>query len=258
MSRPLILLNALLLGASALTAIYVVRTVIAPAPRPATVAARPSTPAANAAAPAPAEPAEPTTASYAVVASRNLFSPTRSEMSGPGMPAQPAMQLPKPSLFGVVVRESGSIAYLEDPNTKRIAAYRVGDAIAGGTVQAIQADQVVLARTDGQVAVKLHDPTRPRPAQPASGQPGAGQPGAPGTPGFAQPQLGMPAGGVPGMPQPMPGQPQPQVGFGAPNPMQVIPGRDLAEQPGIPQRRPVPPNLLRRLPPGATTNAPYQ
>lgn len=239
MSRPVILLNALLLGASALTAIYVVRTVIAPPPRAATAASRPAAPPSNSAPPSPAEPGSPPPASYAVVASRNLFSPTRSEVSGPGTLAQPALQLPKPSLFGVVLRENGSIAYLEDPSTTRVAAYRVGDAIAGGTVQAIQPDQVVLARADGQVAVRLHDPTRPRPAQgPQPGAPAAGQPGGAI---FGQPQPGMP----PSATLPMPGQPLPQP--------QV-----LSEQPGIPQRRQVPPNLLRRVPPGPTTNAPSE
>lgn len=250
MSKPLILLNALLLGASALAAIYVVRTVIARPPR-ATAAVAQTSPAANVASQKPAEPQGPATASYAVVAARNLFSPTRTEAPGPGTPAQQALQFPKPNLFGVVLKDGGAIAYLEDPSTKRVAAYRVGDAIAGGTVQAIQPDQVLLARADGQVAVKLHDPTRPRPTPVAT----PGQPGANPLVGQPQPFIGQTP---PQFPSLMPTQPAPQplVGLGAPGHMQAIQGRDPAEQPGIPSRRPLPPNLLRRVPPSPTADAP--
>jgi hypothetical protein len=86
---------------------------------------------------------------------------------------------PKPvvklNLFGVVLRDGEPRAYLEDPTTKRVAGYRVGDAVGGGSVQAIAADHVVIARSGGTVDVQLRDPSRPRPAPPvaASGQPGA-------------------------------------------------------------------------------------
>src|SRR2546425_1533713 len=43
---------------------------------------------------------------------------------------------------GVVLRDTNPIAYLEDPLTKRVAGYRIGDTIAGGRVEAITADHV--------------------------------------------------------------------------------------------------------------------
>src|SRR4029434_3035894 len=72
---------------------------------------------------------------YNVIATRNLFSPTRSETAGPGIAGVAQAPIVKPNLHGVVLREGSPIAYLEDPLTKRIAGYRIGDRIVGGTVQ---------------------------------------------------------------------------------------------------------------------------
>jgi hypothetical protein len=156
-----------------------------------------------------------------MIATRNLFSPMRSE--APPAPEKPAAALPKPNLFGVVVRDGGSIAYLEDPLTKRIAGYRQGDSIAGGTVQTISGDRIVLARPDGNVDVRLHDPSKPRPPAPAPAPPAGTTPRA--------------APGVPPGTTPVPGAPP------------------TAEAP-VPGRRPLPPSLLRRLPPSATGATP--
>jgi hypothetical protein len=132
----------------------------------------------------------------------------------------PIATLPKPNLFGVVVREGASIAYLEDPVTKRVAGYRQGDSIAGGTVQTISGDRVVLARPEGNVDVRLHDPSKPRPPAPAPTSP----------PGTTPPRT------MPGVP---PGATPP------------APGVPTTAEPPAPGRRPLPPNLLRRLPPSA-------
>jgi hypothetical protein len=212
MSRKLLAVDLVLLVACALFVALMIRTSRTPWPEPGPARQRPP-----AAAEAPVPPAaESAPGAYSTIAARNLFSPTRSE--APPTPVVAVATLPKPNLFGVVVREGASIAYLEDPVTKRVAGYRQGDAIAGGTVQTIASDRVVLARPEGNVDVRLHDPSKPRPpappATPAGGTPRAA-PGAPSaaTPGqpSAPPTVEAPAGG----------------------------------------RRPLPPNLLRRLPPGA-------
>ena len=118
-----------------------------------------------------------------MIALRNLFSPTRSETAGPGIAGVAQAPIVKPNLHGVVLREGSPIAYLEDPLTKRIAGYRIGDPIAGGTVQTISADAVVISRPDGMVDVRLRDPSKPRPAPPQPGQPTVpGQPPLPGQP----------------------------------------------------------------------------
>ena len=57
-----------------------------------------------------------------------------------------------------------SVAYLQDPATKRVGGYHVGEPIAGGIVRAIDADRVVLERHGSRVEVRLRDPLRPRQA----------------------------------------------------------------------------------------------
>jgi hypothetical protein len=215
MAKRLPLLTVLLVGVALAFAGLIVReltsTPRAPAPRPqpaASVAA--GAPAAASAASAPGAGAN-----YSVVASRNLFSPTRSEAPvAPPAPPPPAPVLPKPNLFGVVLIEGTPVAYLEDPVSKRVARYRVGDSVAGGTVKAIESDTVMLLRPEGQVTVRLHDPTRPRSAAPTA-------PGMPVTPGGPSP-----LGGIP------------------PQPGQVMPPSAV--------RRPPIPSVLGRFPPQPT------
>jgi len=237
MSRHLLTLNAVLIGVSIGLIVYIGWQLVAP--RRAESPTRRTTAAAT---PPPAVPAPPDSgAGSAVIATRNLFSPDRTEAPVAGTQSAALANIPKPSLFGVVLKDGAPIAYLEDPITKRVAGYRVGDAVAGGTLQAISSDRVVLVRPEGQVDVRLHDPSRPRPATP----PVAGQPeGAPGMPGTPRP----PFPPQPGQQAPFPGvtpppavvQPQPPVTGALPD-QQVVP----------PGRRPLPPNLLRRVPQGS-------
>jgi hypothetical protein len=235
MPKPLLALNAALVVVSLLLVGYIVRQITAPRPRP--LAAR----APAAAAAAAIQPGtRPPAAAYAAVASRNLFSPTRSEAAAPSPIANAPLNAPRPNLFGVILRDGAPVAYLEDPTTKRVAGYRVGDNVGGGTVQSIAADHVVLARPDGNVAVQLRDPTRPRPA-PVAQSPAAGgvvplqpPPAAGAMPG----QAAVPQPGAPFIPQPMPAPPA--VG-------------QLPDQ-GASTRRPLP-NLLRRTPQGMAPGA---
>src|SRR6266850_7826109 len=142
MSRRLLAINVLLGIVSLVSVGFIVKhlatnhTVSAPRGRP----------AAGASAPAPTseEPRLPAQA-YNVVAARNLFNPTRTESAVATTAGGPALNIVKPNLHGVVLRDGSPIAYLEDPLTKRIAGYRIGDPIVGGTVQTISADAVVIA-----------------------------------------------------------------------------------------------------------------
>jgi hypothetical protein len=242
MPRKLLIVNALLLAIAGASLTYIVRQLLTPMPLPTASRARPAPPA-----PAPAEaaPSMPPGA-YASVAARNLFSPTRTE-TPPVAATASASPAVKPSLFGVVLREGAPIAYLEDPTTKRVAGYRVGDAMAGGTVQTIGADNVVITRPDGNMDVRLRDPSRPRAAVAPAGAPGV-QPAAapPVLPGVIPPVSAPPVPGQivgPPIAQPVPGQP-----------VQPAP----ASPPIIPGRRPLPPNLLRRLPQGVPADAQAQ
>jgi hypothetical protein len=225
--RRLVSVSTVLLAVSGLFVILIIRTLTAPAPTaPATprrpvappVGTAPATGPASSDRPAKSEeataaPKRSDLAAYTAIATKNLFNPARTEGTAgtPGAPAGPTA--PRPWLHGVVVSEVASIAFLEDPVTKRITAHRVGDALAAGTVQSIAADHVVLAGPSGAIEVRLRDPSKPRPPQ------------APSTPGAAPPaRPDVPPVAVPAVP----------------------PG---AQAPVTP--RPLPPNLLRRSPPPA-------
>jgi hypothetical protein len=224
MPRRLPLLNVLLVGVSLVFALVIARELttsprpMAPRPQPATTAAAPAAPAAT-----PPSPA----GDYPIIATRNLFSPTRTETPPPPTPpVSAAVNLPKPNLYGVVLRDGAPIAYLEDPVTKRVAGYRVGDTIAGGTVTTIADDTVMLARPEGQVTVRLHDPARPRPPAPSAP---VRSPGAPVSPADVAPQA-----------SPLPS---------STSTVQPVPG-------SRPVRRPLPPSVFRRIPSPQGTDAP--
>ena len=242
MSRRLVLLNVLLVAVSLASIGYIAREL---APKATGSAARTrsgppvSTPAT---AVAPAEPLPP--GSYGTVASRNLFSPSRTDApTAPGAVAGGAAPAgPKPNLFGVVLRDGASIAYLEDPATKRVAGYRAGDLVAGGTVQLIAADHVVLDRPDGRVQVRLSDPAKPRPPAPVPAAPGQATP---------------PPTAVPPTTAPQPGTPRTPEGAAAQAPTVAPQDAPVGGPPvqQFPGRRPLPPNL-RRVAPGSTPDAP--
>jgi hypothetical protein len=88
-----------------------------------------------------------------------------------------------------------SRAYLEEPPAKSVFGYAVGDAVAGGRLDSIRSDRVVIARPEGPVEVLLQDPSKPKPVAPAAVNPaGQGvrtQPSRP--PGAVQPQTPRPA-----------------------------------------------------------------
>ena len=142
MPKKLLIVNALLIAIATGSAFFIARQMAVRMPMP-SIKGRP-TPAATTP-PGPTEEAAGSGA-YSTVAARNLFSPTRTEApptATAGASASPAV---KPNLFGIVLRDGAPIAYLEDPTTKRVAGYRVGDNVAGGTVQTISADSVSITR----------------------------------------------------------------------------------------------------------------
>src|SRR2546423_11531184 len=216
MPRRFVALNVVLAALSAVLIAYIVRQLISPTPLP--VGGRRA--AATTVVPAAVDTPRAPTGAYTVVAARNLFSPSRTD-SAAGTTTAAAGPVVRPNLFGIVVRDGGSIAYLEDPVTKRVVGYRVGDKVVGGTVQTIKADSVVIERPEGPVDVRLRDPGRPRAVAPP-GQTGVPQLGAmppttlqPGQPGQTAPLLPgvIPPAAAPQPLSPQTAQPQvPQMG----------------------------------------------
>jgi len=180
-SRRIRALNVLLGLLGALCAAGLIRELLTPLPLP-------PRPTPGAAAPAavsvPAATPAASAGGYGVVASRNLFSPSRSEA-----PASPVVASgPRPLLHGVVMDGLKSRAYLEDPTVKRTFGYAVGDAVNGGRVQSISEDRVVIARPDGLVEVLLQDPAKPKLAVPAVAAATPTPPTGPAPPGIPSPR----------------------------------------------------------------------
>jgi hypothetical protein len=128
--------------------------------------------------PAPEEAAESAVAaerlaSYNVIAAKHLFNPSRSENVAATTAAPAPPPPPKPLLLGVVVDGAESRAYLEDAITKRVFSYRIGDTVAGGRLETITDDQVVIVRPDGRMEVMLRDPAKPKPVPPTPTPPTA-------------------------------------------------------------------------------------
>ena len=226
MSKGFLALDGLLVIASIFFATQIWRSIVAPSPIAGARSRPPAASASLARGPAATSAgARAPLASYGVIGAKSLFSPARTEGEAAAGPAQSG---PRPFLYGVVVATDLSIAYLEDPGSKRVTGYRVGDAIAGGTLTVIAPDHVVLKRSDGMIDVPLRDPAKPRAAVPEPAPPAGAPPTAPPPTAFPQPQM-------PGMP------PQP--------PASALPG-------AFPQ----PPGLRRRLPvlpaPGAPQPGP--
>jgi hypothetical protein len=175
MTRRLLLLDGLIVLLGCLFAVALVRTLITPLPLPPPGEPRPVPPATVA---VPEPPTAPPVGSgvYLVIVNKNLFSPSRSEGQGPSITAGP-----KPLLHGVVMDGRRSRAYVEDPSVQRTYGYAVGDSVAGGRVQSINGDRVIITRPDGRMELLLQDPDKPKPEPeiPAAGAPGGPPPTLP-------------------------------------------------------------------------------
>src|SRR5260370_40244928 len=145
MSTCSLVLAGVLVIAATFFAPQLWRGVAAPPPIAGARARPPGASASLARGPAPTSAgARAPLASYAVIGTKSLFSPARTEGEAAAGPAQSG---PRPFLYGVVVATDLSIAYLEDPGSKRVTGDRVADAIAGGTLTVIAPAHVALQRS---------------------------------------------------------------------------------------------------------------
>jgi len=97
-----------------------------------------------------------------VVATKSPLSPTRSETES--LLGQQAAGRPKPVLPGVVIGGANRRAYLEDPVSKRVVSYVVGDVTPGGGLDRIEEDRVAIIGRGGALEVLPQDPNKPKPA----------------------------------------------------------------------------------------------
>jgi type II secretion system (T2SS) protein C len=189
-SKRFLIVNVILVGIAAFFAISLIRdlTHVRSLPSFSARARPPVSPPATEEAAESAVAAE-RLANYNVIAAKHLFNPSRSENVVAATAAPPPPPPPKPLLLGVVVDGAQSRAYLEDAITKRVFSYQIGDTVAGGRLETITDDHVVIVRPDGRMEVMLRDPAKPKPAPPANTATAAPPqvPGSPSAPAPAQP-----------------------------------------------------------------------
>jgi hypothetical protein len=129
----------------------------------------------------------PPIATFNVIATKNVFNPGRSEVSDSSAAAAVVSGV-KPILHGVLIDGKRSRAYLEEPSGRQVSGYSVGDQIAGGRLEAIEPDRVVIVRPQGRLEVLLKDPSKPQEVTPGvAGPPGQQPIRAPSTSGRAPP-----------------------------------------------------------------------
>jgi len=205
MSRRLVLLNIPVAALGLVFGVLLTRELLSSRPLPPPPAARASQhPPALGEAAAHDQGSGSDLGTYAVIATRNLFNPSRSEISG----VVAAAQAGKPILHGVVLDGQRSRAYIEDPLAKGVFGYTVGDTVGQGQIKTISADRIMIAGPEGTFELLLHDPTKPKPAPPAAvGAPQAPRaPGAPANPGAPSVRRSAPGGAPAQAPPAVPGQ----------------------------------------------------
>lgn len=172
MPKRLFLLNVVLVTAAAVFSVQIIRTLLTSPQLP----TAPPLAARQVERPPAEEPprAASPLATYDVVAARNLFSPNRSETVTAAVSS-----VGKPLLYGIVFKDGVPVAFLEDPVTRRVAEYKLGDQVAGGRLERIEADRIVIRRGQEQLEVFLRDPAKPKSATTAQ----------PGVPTFQPPML---------------------------------------------------------------------
>ncbi|HEX8947732.1 MAG TPA: hypothetical protein VF790_02150 [Dissulfurispiraceae bacterium] len=107
----------------------------------------------------------PSALDFVVIGEKNLFHPDRKI---PPEKAAEQKPLPKPEfvLYGTLMREHGSVAYLEDKKDpfstpgrgKRVTVLKQGESLSGFVLKSIEPDKVVMARGAEIITVPLDTP----------------------------------------------------------------------------------------------------
>jgi len=155
-SKPVLALHMLLMAISILACIRIGHALIGLDVQPGTRVAQPVVAQPLSDARIPRRPGS--TGGYDVIATRTLFDPNRAQPATSATVARSTLPAPTLVLVGVAISDDSRVAFVQDPSTNRIAGYKLGDTLAGGQVELIEADRVLIARTDGPIEVRLHQP----------------------------------------------------------------------------------------------------
>jgi type II secretory pathway component PulC len=154
-SRPLLALNVLMVGVSIFSCIHIGHALFAADVESRTGIVPPV--------PTPAVASESmlrnprSSAGYDVIATRTIFDPNRAEPTSSETAHNP-LPVPTLALAGVAISDDSQVAFILDLSTNHIAGYKPGDTLAGGRVERIESDRVVIVRADGPIEVRLHRP----------------------------------------------------------------------------------------------------
>jgi hypothetical protein len=152
----------------------------------------------------------PSPMDYVIIADQNLFHPERR------IPVQEMQQpLPKPEfiLYGTLITDEVSLAYLEDMKSpqsttgrgKRQTVLRKGETMSGFVLKEVEADKVVMVKGEEKMVVILLDPEKAKTREAGTMPPATQQP--PSRPGSMMTKPGA----AQKMPQRLPVTPQPSV-----------------------------------------------
>lgn len=110
----------------------------------------------------------PSPADYAIIAEENLFHPER--IIPPEKKAE--QELPKPDfiLYGTLVSEDASLAFIEDLKAPRLTPGRGkrqivlkrGDMLSGFVLKEIEQDRIIMVRGEDRIAVSVRDAQKPK------------------------------------------------------------------------------------------------
>lgn len=112
-----------------------------------------------------------TKSSYDLIASNNLFHPSRSSVEDSPQIATPVSESEIPQLFGTIIMGDRKLAILEDKAAKKSSLYEVNDSVSGFLVAQIGLDRVILQRGGESIDVnlrtdkKISQPKRPKARQ---------------------------------------------------------------------------------------------
>jgi hypothetical protein len=117
----------------------------------------------------PAQSQVPSPQDYTLIADQNLFHPERRIPieKPPGPPPPPP---PEFVLYGTLVTDGTSVAYMEDRKApqstagrgKRQISLKKGETLSGFTVKEIDSEKVVMAKGEESITVYLNDAQRPK------------------------------------------------------------------------------------------------
>ncbi len=139
------LVNAVLIGAGVLFAAWTVNIWLSPGPSPMTQGVRHETRTAR-----PARLVRPGASSYSIVASKDIFSASRTSGAGgttsrKRLPGSTLVKAPDLTLLGTVILDDGRAAIISARGMEKEArTYKKGDRIGGIVIKEINSDYVTL------------------------------------------------------------------------------------------------------------------